>query len=120
MTESLKFGHGTQSPFRAYSFFCPTPGTVHSRGVVTAFKAARLVMERSPHCVLAGEGATKFALANGVEPAEALTDEGRQIFEAWKLQQTNEGPNTNADRGESHDTIGMICLDQDGNLAAGT
>lgn len=91
-----------------------------TRGVVTAFKAARLVMERSPHCVLAGEGATKFALANGVEAAEALTDEASEVFERWSRLQAEQGTDSGADRGESHDTIAMVCLDEDGNLAAGT
>lgn len=91
-----------------------------TRGVITAFKAARLVMERSPHCVLAGEGATKFALDNGVEAAEALTDEAREVFDKWRRLQAEKETDSGADRGESHDTIAMVCLDEDGNIAAGT
>lgn len=94
------------------------------RGIVTAFSAARLVMERSQHSVLAGEGATNFALANGIEAAETLTDYAREQFEEWRRQQLQEaarnGGGAETDRGESHDTVGMVCLDAHGNLAAGT
>ncbi|CAN0480546.1 unnamed protein product [Ectocarpus sp. 12 AP-2014] len=89
-----------------------------SRGVVKAFSAARVVMERSPHSVLAGEGATTFAVRNGIEAAETLTDDAKQQFEDWRRQyQEEEGSDQ---RGESHDTVGVICLDHDGNLCAGT
>lgn len=92
------------------------------RGVITAFSAARLVMERSPHSVLAGEGATTFALSNGVDAAETLTEDAQEQFEAWRHQQSEESERARAslDREESHDTVGMVCLDEHGNLAAGT
>ncbi|CAB1114151.1 unnamed protein product [Ectocarpus sp. CCAP 1310/34] len=88
------------------------------QGVVKAFSAARVVMERSPHSVLAGEGATTFAVRNGIEAAETLTDDAKQQFENWRRQhQEEEGSDL---RGDSHDTVGVICLDHDGNLCAGT
>lgn len=92
---------------------------------MTAFSAARLVMERSPHSILAGEGATKFALANGLNLSETLTDDARQQFEEWRALQSRTDESggeieAEGDRGESHDTVGMICLDEHGNLAAGT
>lgn len=92
------------------------------RGIITAFSAARLVMERSQHSVLVGEGATKFALANGVEAAETVTHDVREQFEAWRRQQSEgaDQAGVDLDRGESHDTVGMVCLDEHGNLAAGT
>lgn len=81
-------------------------------------------MERSQHSVLAGEGAAKFAIANGIEAAETLTDDAREQFEEWRRQQQQEaapeGGVAETDRGESHDTVGMVCLDAHGNLAAGT
>ncbi|CAM9175978.1 unnamed protein product [Ectocarpus sp. 6 AP-2014] len=89
-----------------------------SRGVVKAFSAARVVMERSPHSVLAGEGATTFAVRNGIEAAETLTDDAKQQFEDWRRQHQEEEGSDH--RGESHDTVGVICLDHDGNLCAGT
>lgn len=79
-------------------------------------------MERSQHSVLAGEGATTFALANGIEAAETLTDDSREQFEAWRQNQLEDSGRVgdDGDRGKSHDTVGMVCLDEDGNLAAGT
>ena len=89
-----------------------TPSRLRSerRGVIAAFSAARLVMERSPHSVLAGEGATTFALANGIGAAETLTEDAREQFEAWRQQQSEEARRARAslDREESHDTVGMV------------
>lgn len=96
-------------------------GTV-VRGIATAISAARLVMERSQHSVLVGGGATVFALSNGLRAAETLTDGAREQFVAWRREQSHESGQIQADvgRGGSHDTVGMVCLDEDGNLAAGT
>ena len=79
-------------------------------------------MERSPHSVLAGEGATTFALANGIDVSESLTEDAREQFKAWRQQQSEEGGGARAslDREEAHETGGMVCLDEHGNLAAGT
>eukprot|EP00752_Nemacystus_decipiens_P001486 g1460.t1 len=92
------------------------------RGIVKAFRCARLVLERSPHSVLVGEGATNFALRNGIEAADNLTDDARQQFEEWKTQHREEAEVAGAlaDQDESHDTVGVICLDDKGSLCAGT
>lgn len=87
---------------------------------MTPFSAARLVMERSPHSILAGEGATKFAVENGMEAKETLTEDSRRQFEEWKSSQSGDTASSTGEQGESHDTVGMICLDCCGNLAAGT
>lgn len=92
-------------------------------GIATAFSAARLVMERSQHSVLAGEGATKFALSSGIEAAETLTEDAREQFEKWRGSLGEgyaRGKAAENEQGESHDTVGMVCLDKYGNLAAGT
>lgn len=54
------------------------------RGVRTPSKVARLVMERSDHVLLVGEGALRFAKAHGFEEEELLTDEARKIWLHWK------------------------------------
>ncbi|MCB0568863.1 MAG: N(4)-(beta-N-acetylglucosaminyl)-L-asparaginase [Phaeodactylibacter sp.] len=74
---------------------------------------ARLVMEKTPHVILAGEGALQFALENGFQKEDLLTEKARQEWEEWK--KTSEyKPVINI---ESHDTIGMLALDQQGNMA---
>ncbi|MGQ7870034.1 isoaspartyl peptidase/L-asparaginase family protein [Sunxiuqinia sp. sy24] len=74
---------------------------------------ARLVMEKTPHVMLAGEGALQFALENGFEKEDLLTDEARRQWEDWKTK-ADYHPEVNI---ENHDTISMLALDVHGNLS---
>ncbi|RMF28875.1 MAG: glycosylasparaginase [Bacteroidetes bacterium] len=74
---------------------------------------ARRVMEKTPHVMLAGRGALQFALAEGFPKENLLTEEARRRWEAWKKTARYE-PVINV---ENHDTIGMLALDANGNLA---
>lgn len=70
---------------------------------------ARLVMEKSPHVLLVGEGADAFARAQGVPaiaPGSLVTPLQRQ---RW-LERT----------GATHGTIGAVAVDQRGQVAAAT
>ncbi len=73
---------------------------------------ARLVMEKTPHVMLVGEGAKQFALQQGFKEENLLTPESEADWKAWlkdqKIQQINI---------ENHDTIGMLALDSAGNLS---
>src|ERR1041385_2125976 len=75
---------------------------------------ARMVMEKTPHIMLVGEGALKFALDNGFTKENFDRTPGSD--EAWKewLKKSEYKPIINF---ENHDTIGMIALDMDGNLS---
>lgn len=53
------------------------------QGYKHPISVARQVMERLPHVLLAGEGATRFAAETGAEMAELLTPEARQGWESW-------------------------------------
>jgi N4-(beta-N-acetylglucosaminyl)-L-asparaginase len=74
---------------------------------------ARKVMEETPHVMLAGKGALDFALEKGFEKKNLLTDKAKEAWENW-LKDSEYEPVINS---ENHDTIGMLALDQDGNLA---
>lgn len=76
-------------------------------------QVARLVMEKTPHVMLAGEGALQFALANGFEAEDLLTSQSEKDWQEW-LKTSEYKPKANIER---HDTIGMLALDADGNLA---
>ncbi len=82
-------------------------------------RLARLVMERTPHLLLAGQGATEFALECGetVLPAHALDAVQEARLEEWRASggQFRTVPNTEND----HDTISIICVDSEGQLACG-
>jgi L-asparaginase / beta-aspartyl-peptidase len=91
-------------------------GAALRAGAVAAVKrirnpilAARAVMEKSPHVLLAGEGAERFARKHGLklERPEYFHTELR--LQALKRRLKN-----------YHGTVGAVALDADGNLAAAT
>src|SRR5277367_4426730 len=62
-------------------------GPTHGGGAVASLRnimhpaaVARLVMKRTDHCLIVGEGALKFARAHGVPEVNLLTDEAREIW----------------------------------------
>lgn len=78
---------------------------------------ARLVMERTPHVMLVGEGALQFALSQGFQKEELLTEGGQRAWKEW-LKQEKYSPIINIENQQyNHDTIGMLALDQHGNLS---
>lgn len=75
---------------------------------------ARKVMEKTPHVMLAGEGARQYAIAEGMPlEDEELHPDSQKRYEEW-LEEAEYRPVINI---ENHDTIGMIGLDAEGNLA---
>ncbi|HUR27315.1 MAG TPA: isoaspartyl peptidase/L-asparaginase, partial [Planctomycetota bacterium] len=63
----------------------------HNSGAVACIEnilhpseVARLVMERTDHCLLVGQGAYEFARAHGHAHVDLLTDEARAIWLQWK------------------------------------
>lgn len=77
---------------------------------------ARLVMEKTPHVMLVGEGAKRFALENGMPEKKLLTADAKKAWEKWKAQHPDA-----IKRGqiniENHDTIGLLAIDAQGNLS---
>jgi N4-(beta-N-acetylglucosaminyl)-L-asparaginase len=74
---------------------------------------ARAVMEKTPHVMLVGEGALRFALTQGFKKENLLTKESEKEWKEW-LKTSQYKPIANI---ENHDTIGMIALDANGNLS---
>ncbi len=54
------------------------------RNIKTPSRVARLVMERTDHIMLVGEGALRFARAHGFKEEELLTDRARLAWLVWK------------------------------------
>lgn len=52
--------------------------------IVNPSKVAKLVMERTDHVLLVGEGALRFAVAMGFEQQDLLTDQAREVWMRWK------------------------------------
>jgi len=74
---------------------------------------ARKVMEETPHVMLVGEGALQFALAQGFERKNILTEKAAKAWQQW-MKDTNYTMPVNI---ENHDTIGTLALDQQGNVS---
>jgi N4-(beta-N-acetylglucosaminyl)-L-asparaginase len=81
--------------------------------IVHPVSVARLVMEKTPHVMLVGEGALQFALANGFKKETLLTKESEKLWKEW-LKTAQYKPVANI---ENHDTIGILALDANGNLS---
>lgn len=78
-----------------------------------AISVARAVMEKTPHVMLAGKGAQQFALEQGFKLENLLVNESEEEWKEW-LKKSDYKPIANI---ENHDTIGMLALDQFGNLS---
>lgn len=96
------------------------------QGIKHPIKVARLVMEKTPHVMLAGEGALQFAIAQGFEYENLLTPEAEKAWKNW-LKTSNydpmttpkmlQDPDNTPGQINNHDTIGMLALDAQGNLS---
>ena len=85
-------------------------------GVVHPISAARLVMEKTPYVMLVGAGAHWFAEQNGLEVRDSQADKAN--YREWLARQKRLTPGK-GDKPENHDTIALIILDADGNIAGG-
>lgn len=84
---------------------------------------ARLVMEKTPHVMLVGEGATQFAVEQGFKREKLLTPESEKAWKEW-LKTAKYSPVMNIENKKSapgnqynHDTIGMLAIDAKGNIS---
>jgi beta-aspartyl-peptidase (threonine type) len=93
------------------------------RHVRNPIDLARLVMDRSPHVMLVGEGAEEFALEQGMElvPGSYFHTERRwqQLEEAQRAERTAFLSPAQEDIG-FFSTVGAVARDGKGNLAAAT
>jgi beta-aspartyl-peptidase (threonine type) len=88
---------------------------------------ARLVMEKSGHVMMDGEGAETFAKENGIEFVDQkyfYTEERWQALQKVKAAEENRSGAAKkafiiSDQ-DRHGTVGAVALDQDGNLAVAT
>jgi L-asparaginase/beta-aspartyl-peptidase (threonine type) len=76
------------------------------QGFASPIRAARAVMEATPHVMLAGEGAAAFAAAQGLERV------GPEWFTPARSAETRAASTTG--------TVGCVALDETGALAAAT
>jgi N4-(beta-N-acetylglucosaminyl)-L-asparaginase len=82
--------------------------------IMHPISVARLVMEKTPHLMLSGEGALKFALDQGFSKQNLLSEEAQEAWERWKASGARYAPKANW---ENHDTIGLLAIDSNGDIA---
>jgi N4-(beta-N-acetylglucosaminyl)-L-asparaginase len=97
--------------------------------MIHPISVARLVMEKTPHVMLVGEGALQFALANGFQKENLLTPESEKAWKEW-LKTSKYEPVINIENKAiqkqdprqlpggplNHDTIGMLAIDETGKM----
>jgi N4-(beta-N-acetylglucosaminyl)-L-asparaginase len=82
-------------------------------GIMHPISVARAVMEKTPHVMLSGAGALKFALDQGFKVENLLTETSKKAWEEWKKESKYE-PVINIER---HDTIGLLGIGKAGEIA---
>ncbi|MBN3521858.1 N(4)-(beta-N-acetylglucosaminyl)-L-asparaginase [Algoriphagus lutimaris] len=84
------------------------------RQVKHPISLARVVMEKTPHVMIVGEGARQLAISEGFPiEKEELSPKAKEAYEKWKVTSKYK-PVINI---ENHDTIGMIGIDKNGQMA---
>jgi len=63
---------------------CGAGSVAAIRNIKTPSRVAQLVMQRTDHVMLVGEGALRFARAHGFEEVNLLTEKARQVWLRWK------------------------------------
>ncbi|MFG5149542.1 isoaspartyl peptidase/L-asparaginase family protein [Campylobacter lari] len=100
-----------------------------ARTIKNPIEAAKLVMEKTPHTLISGEGADKLAKKHGLEIVGQ-----KHFFTEHRYKQLQEAKKSkevllDSDKAKAHlgintepylGTVGAIALDKNGNLAAGT
>lgn len=88
------------------------PGAVAAlQGFRNPIRAARAVLDHTPHVMLVGEGAAAFCADRGLEPVGDA--------EAW-FTRAGQGEDNHPPGTLSHGTVGCCVLDLNGRLAAAT
>ncbi|UII77000.1 N(4)-(beta-N-acetylglucosaminyl)-L-asparaginase [Flagellimonas sp. HMM57] len=86
---------------------------VYLQNIAHPIAVARKVMEETPHIILAGRGAEQFAYEQGFKKTDLLTESTRKQYKKWKEESKYE----TIINIENHDTIGMLAIDSNGDIA---
>jgi isoaspartyl peptidase/L-asparaginase-like protein (Ntn-hydrolase superfamily) len=81
------------------------------RGIVPAISVARQVLERTPHVMLAGDQARRFAIAQGHKPRNLITEEIARRYELWREGSVPEQYIHSTTEAKHADTVTMLGLE---------
>jgi N4-(beta-N-acetylglucosaminyl)-L-asparaginase len=104
--------------------------------IMHPISVARLVMEKTPHVQLVGNGALQFALSQGFKKQNLLTPQSEKAWKDWlksskydpmitlknleqKIEKDKKKKSAKEAPGQqhNHDTIGMVAMDTNGNIS---
>ncbi len=87
-------------------------------------RAARLVLDKSPHVYFVGTGAERFARQHGMPLCDnmdlVIPREQERLYKAQAAERAGFPDQTFSGSLDSHDTVGAVALDMYGGIAAGT
>ena len=100
-------------------------GVAALQNIKTPSSVAKLVMERTDHCLLVGKGALEFAKFHGFEEVDMLTDAARQRWVRWKEGLSDIDDYIDPDESEfigerDTGTITCLCLNDNGDISGTT
>ena len=90
------------------------------QGVRHPIEVARLVMEKTDHILLAGEGALRFARLMGVKTFNPVTPERKFLWRRSRKGLKSKYFQRLKELSGYYGTVGVVALDREGRLAAGT
>lgn len=112
---------------------CRGAGVAALRNIRHPSKLAKIVMERTDHVLMVGEGALKFARAHGFREENLLTEKAREAWLRWKENLSNQDdwlpPHSIDDKDigalfepfyRHHGTINCLGMDANGDIAGVT
>jgi beta-aspartyl-peptidase (threonine type) len=101
-----------------------TGGVACVERIRNPIRAARLVLDKSPHVYFVGTGAERFARQHGMALCDnmdlVIPREQERLYKAQAAERAGLPDETFSGSLDSHDTVGAVALDVHGNIAAGT
>jgi N4-(beta-N-acetylglucosaminyl)-L-asparaginase len=90
------------------------------QGICPVISVARLVKDKTPHVMLAGDQARRFAISEGLEPRSLMTAENLKRYECWRKDRISatEQYVHSPTEGNHGDTVTMLGWEEPGHVVA--
>ncbi|MFH0894504.1 MAG: isoaspartyl peptidase/L-asparaginase [Bacteroidota bacterium] len=90
------------------------------RHIKNPISLARTVMEKSEHVMMVGRGAELFAQKQGFDWVDTTYFYTKKSWDAYQKAKKSQPAPLKTNLPDKHGTVGVVVLDNNGNLAAGT
>ena len=105
---------------------CIMNGPDHNAGAVAGIEeilhpisVARKVMEETIHVMLVGDGAQQFAIDNGFQKTNLLTENQKKNYESYLEKKVTKQKEEQKVDEDHHDTIALLGVDEKGDIVGG-